>query len=157
MARVVKQETVKVTKEVTFDCAHILSGHEALCKNLHGHTYKLQVTVEGRLIHGGSSGMMVMDFKHLKEAIQQVVMMRFDHALIVSDFDHRGPAEEALLQWAEQFKMRHLIITGRTTAENMARYFKKAIYSYLVDELGLNTVTEVSIRLYETPTSFAEV
>jgi len=63
---------VTVCKEMTFDCAHMLSGHNALCKNLHGHTYKVQVSVTGYKLDKGSSQDMIIDFKDLKLAMQNI-------------------------------------------------------------------------------------
>lgn len=148
---------ISVTKEVTFDCAHMLSGHAALCKNLHGHTYKVQVTVVGDQVVGGSSDSMVLDFKHLKEAISEVIIKKFDHAVIFSDEDFRNPAEEELYDWAKRHSMRHFVMLGRTTAEQMSFYFSQKIEEYLKYELDLDNIHYCVCRVYETPTSYAEV
>lgn len=148
---------VRVTKEITFDCAHMLSGHEALCKNLHGHTYKVQVTVSGDTIVGDSSNEMVIDFKHLKQAITEVITNKFDHAVIFSSESHRNSAEQQLLEWAQSNELRHYVMPCRTTAENMALFFRQKIYDYLVETLELSNIKSVSIKVYETPTSYAEV
>lgn len=151
------ENSIWVTKEATFDCAHMLTGHEGLCKNLHGHTYKVQVSVTGRPLTEGPSMGMIIDFKHLKRAMQEVIISQFDHAVIFSDIKYRGQAENALYVWAVSEGMRYVILPERTTAENMAKFFKKRIFEYLVEELELHNITDVSIRLYETPTSYAEV
>lgn len=148
---------VNVTKKVTFDCAHMLSGHEALCKNLHGHTYKVLITVSGEQILTGTSAGMVIDFKHLKEAINVVIMDKFDHAVIFSNETQRNKAEEELYSWACSHAMRHFVMPQRTTAENMAVFFQQEIKKYLVDTLKLNNVKCVFAKVYETPTSYAEV
>lgn len=148
---------ISVTKEVTFDCAHMLSGHEALCKNLHGHTYKVQITVTGKAITEGSSKTMVIDFKHLKQAIENVIVHNFDHAVIFSSKEFRNEAEEELYKWAYNHKLRYAIIPGRTTAEEMAAYFSSEIRNYLVLDLGLINIKSCKCKIYETPTSFAEV
>ena len=144
-----------VSKEFTFDCAHMLTGHEALCKNLHGHTYKVQVKVYGDQITEGSSAEMVIDFKYLKKAIEECIKDLFDHALILSSESFRGDAENELLRWAEKYDMRHYVMPCRTTAENMAIHFKELIICYLNNQ-DIYPV-EVHVRVYETPTSFAEV
>ena len=150
-------ERVRVSKEVTIDCAHMLSGHQALCKNLHGHTYKIVITVYGEPISEGPSKDMIIDFKQLKQAITEVITNDFDHAVIFSAKEHRGPAEEALYNWAYEYGLRHFVMPARTTAENMSKYFSSAIYDYLVKSLCLENITKVSARVYETPTSYAEV
>jgi len=147
-----------VTKEVTFDCAHMLSGHEALCKNLHGHTYKVQVTVTGYpIVEKGSSASMVIDFQHLKKAIDEVIISKFDHAVIFSAEAFRGQAEEELLFWARSYKLRHFVMPVRSTAEQMALYFSEAISEYLKNEAGLDNIQSCACRVFETPTSCAEV
>ena len=148
---------ISVTKEVTFDCAHMLSGHEALCKNLHGHTYKVLITVTGTPVTEGSSTSMILDFKHLKNAINEIIVTKFDHAVIFSAEDFRNQAEEELYTWAKKHNMRHFVMIGRTTAEQMAYYFNYKIEDYLKHELGLENIICCSCRVYETPTSFAEV
>ena len=148
-------ERVTVCKEVTFDCAHMLSGHEALCKNLHGHTYKVQVSVTNEQIIEGPSVDMVIDFKHLKEAITKSIMDKFDHAIIFSSHKFRNEAEEDLFEWAYKHHMRFFEMPRRTTAEDMALFFRELIRQELTS-IGY-TPMNISIRVYETPTSFAEV
>ena len=147
---------VKVTKEVTFDCAHMLSGHEALCKNLHGHTYKVQISVIGPTLEEGSSAGMVMDFKHLKQAIKEVIMDNFDHAVIFSSEEFRGEAEEELYAWAKKHGLRHYVMSTRTTAENMAIYFYSQFKEYFKIQ-GISNARSIDVKVFETPTSCAEV
>lgn len=148
-------ERVTVCKEVTFDCAHMLSGHEALCKNLHGHTYKVQVSVTNEQIIEGPSVDMVIDFKHLKEAITKSIMDKFDHAIIFSSHKFRNEAEEDLFEWAYKHHMRFFEMPRRTTAEDMALFFRELIRQELTS-IGYTPIN-ISVRVYETPTSFAEV
>ena len=148
-------EQVTVCKEVTFDCAHMLSGHEALCKNLHGHTYKVQVSVTNEQIIEGPSVDMVIDFKHLKDAITKSIMDKFDHAIIFSSHKFRNEAEEDLFEWAYKHHMRFFEMPRRTTAEDMALFFRELIRQELTS-IGYTPIN-ISVRVYETPTSFAEV
>ena len=148
-------ERVTVCKEVTFDCAHMLSGHEALCKNLHGHTYKVQVSVTNEQRVEGPSVDMVIDFKHLKEAITKSIMDKFDHAIIFSSHKFRNEAEEDLFEWACKHNMRLFEMPRRTTAEDMALFFRELIMQELTS-IGYIPIN-ISVRVYETPTSFAEV
>ena len=86
---------VTVTKEVTFDCAHMLDGHEGLCRNLHGHTYKVQVTARrsgGFLISKGPAKGMVLDFSALKGIMQAHIVEPFDHAFVY----HGGSCSELM-------------------------------------------------------------
>ncbi len=123
---------ITATKEFTFDSAHYLPGYDGACSNTHGHTYKLQVTVQrelgGSTIQQGSSAGMVADFKVLKEFIQREVIARFDHQLI------------------------NKVVTYRPTAENMAVDIFNCVNAELQESLKC-----VSIKLWETPTSYVEV
>ena len=67
-----------VTKEVMFDAAHLLTGYEGLCRNLHGHTYRLFASVCAEPDERG----MVVDFKRLKELVKSEIVDRFDHAFM---------------------------------------------------------------------------
>lgn len=143
---------MKVTKEITFDAAHMLSNYSGKCHNLHGHTYKLQVTLEGPVCKKGNSQEMVMDFNELKQYMEAAIAS-FDHAIVFSDEAFRSDAENALLRWAEKYGMNYVIIrNGKSTSEAMAVYLKGIIE----DMVDLQSV-KVSVKLWETPTSFAEV
>lgn len=147
--------TMAVTKEITFDCAHMLSGHRGKCANLHGHTYKVQVTILGELKDSGSSLGMVLDFGDLKEVLQDRIVNVYDHAIIFSAEPFRNEAEEELLDWARRNKMRYHIMNGRTTSETMAHEMQLDIQIALSQ---INVIFEqVHVCVWETPTSFAEV
>ena len=142
---------MKVTKEITFDSAHMLSNYDGKCSNLHGHTYKLQVTLDGRV---DPLNNMVVDFNVLKEILNETVMNKFDHAIIFSNPEFRNEAEDDLYTWAELYGKNYVVIpNGKTTCENIAPYIKQLISNELVDR---NINASVYVRLWETPTSFAE-
>lgn len=88
-----------VTKILTFDAAHSLPDHEGKCRNVHGHTYRLEVTVEGPVRRGGSSDQMVMDFGDLRAELQRLVVEPLDHCYLNDLFDF-APTAEALAAWA---------------------------------------------------------
>ena len=142
---------MKVTKEVTFDSAHMLSNYSGKCQNLHGHTYKLQVTVEGPVVTEGNEEGMVTDFNNLKRVIDSVTE-RFDHAIIFSDDHLRGEAENALLEWARTYDMNYIILPdAKSTSEYIALYIKAQI------ESAYSPTKRISVKVWETPTSFTEV
>ena len=130
---------MQIVKQFSFDAAHQLVGHCGKCANLHGHTYKLEVAVEGPLITSGSSEGMVIDFSDLKEAAGELVDS-LDHATLIS-------GNEPIFKTLDT---KAVIFGFRTTAEYMATY----IYWYLRREMpGI----EISfVRLWETPTGYAE-
>lgn len=145
---------MEATKIFTFDCCHILTGHEGKCASLHGHTYKLEVTVrtdEG-LIAEGSSKDMVLDFADLKKIVNETVIDKFDHAFIF-DATNKG---EATAEWqianiAGNWGLRSYGMPGRTTAECMV----KRMYDLLVQQLPAE-IDYLKLKLWETPTGFVE-
>ena len=138
---------MKITKEITFDSAHMLSNYNGKCNNLHGHTYKLQIEVEGDV---NTKTCMLIDFNELKEIINSNIMRMFDHALVFSAICYREEAEEALYEWAKKYNKKYYVMSrGKTTCEFMAPEIKNILQKTLV---GLT----VKVKLWETPTSFAE-
>jgi len=121
-----------VSKIFTFDSAHMLSNYDGKCARLHGHTYKLVVTVERRrrdpTDYVGKEGM-VVDFSILKSIVNKVVIDKVDHYPLHEVFDFR------------------------TTAENLVMWMKIELHrAFISYDFRL-----VRLRLYETPDSFAEV
>lgn len=135
-----------VTREMTFDSAHMLSNYVGKCHNLHGHTYKLQVTLKG--VVDGETGM-VMDFQTLNQYIRSVIDS-YDHAIIFSSEKYRKEPENELLHWAKKFGMDYVICRNKCTAENIATDICYDI-QHLVGEFY-----KVTCKLWETPNSFAE-
>ena len=123
---------ISVTKIFKFDAAHFLPEHSGKCADLHGYTYRLEVTVarkDGGLVAEGSSAGMVIDFGDLKAIVQREIIEKVDH------------------------KMLNDIFPFRTTAENMVIHF----YEVLEQQLAPLGVEVLKLRLWETQTSFAEV
>lgn len=142
---------MKITKEITFDSAHMLSNYNGKCNNLHGHTYKLQIEVEGNI---NPKTCMLIDFNELKEIINNNIMQKFDHALIFSAPERREEAEEALYKWAKKYNKKYYVMShGKTTCELMAPEIKNILYKNLG---GCDCGFDVKVRLWETPTSFVE-
>ena len=131
-----------VTKTVKFDAAHILTNHQGLCKNLHGHTYRVDVSVAQA---DGSGGDMVIDFNDLKRIASEVVCERFDHAFI---YNTDSPGESEIAAVVEKHGMRVVPIPFRSTAENLARLF--------FDELKACIPGLFSVKVWETAESCAE-
>lgn len=124
-----KKAIIEVTKEFTFDSCHQLKEYIGACARLHGHTYKLQVTLRGTVDEIG----MVFDFKNMKTWIND---------FIIEDLDHYNLNDK---------------LGFNTTAENMVVYFYDVLANKIKDyNSTTNRCVEVRrIRLWETPTSFA--
>lgn len=137
----------EVTKRITFEASHRLLNYNGACKNIHGHSYKLEVTLGLCKEENG----MVMDFKYLNKLIQQKIIDGLDHALIVDARDN------TLLDFCRVEGMKYTIIDmeGGPTAENMA----ELIYGILLKELFLLTEQRpvgLHIKLWETENSYVE-
>jgi len=87
-----------ITVSLTFAAAHQLPEHEGKCARLHGHTYGLEVTVEGTPQAAGPAKGMVMDFAELRERVNRVVVEPLDHQLLNDLFEH-APTAEAVAAW----------------------------------------------------------
>ena len=131
-----------VTKTVRFDAAHILTNHSGLCKNLHGHTYRVDVSVSQR---DGADGDMVIDFKDLKRIATEVVCERFDHAFI---YNTKSAGEREIAAVVENNGMRTVPIPFRSTAENLAKMF--------FGELKARIPGLSAVKVWETADSCAE-
>lgn len=81
---------VTVTKEFTFDSAHHLLDYIGPCANVHGHTYKLQITVAGEV--NPKTGM-IIDFNDLKSIVKDAVIDKFDHKMLNDVLDYNPTAE----------------------------------------------------------------
>ena len=77
--------TIRVTKEFRFEMAHALAGHDGPCRNIHGHSYLLSVTLTGTPVNDPASPKngMVMDFSDLKKIVDSAIVRPFDHALVL--------------------------------------------------------------------------
>ena len=78
---------IRISKEFNFDMAHALLGYDGLCRNIHGHSYTLIVTVKGEPITDDDSPKdgMLIDFGDLKRLIKENIVSEYDHALVLND------------------------------------------------------------------------
>ena len=139
---------IRITKEFSFEAAHMLKDYDGLCKNIHGHSYRLAVTVTGQTIEDAGSPKlgMVMDFGDLKKIVNENIVNVYDHALVVNESES---ADKKLHLKSTTAK---LIFTAfQPTCENMVADFARVISEKLPSHLTL-----FSIRLYETANSYAE-
>lgn len=136
----------RVSKEFSFDMAHLLDGHDGKCQNLHGHTYKLQVEVAGDLLVDGAKKSMVMDFSDLKAVVKKAILDPMDHAFI---YDQTSERESKIAMLLQELQSKTFGVNFRTTVEEIARFiFQRLKYD---EKLPIS-----AIRLWETPTSFCE-
>ena len=140
---------IRITKQFSFETGHALYGYDGKCKNVHGHSYKLLVTVIGSPIEDLDNVKygMVSDFTDLKKIVKEEVVDVFDHATV---FNKNTPH----IELAKELKDRghHVILVDyQPTSENMVIDFVQKIQSRLPENIEL-----FSLRLQETDSSFAE-
>lgn len=136
---------IRIAKEFSFDIAHMLDGHDGKCRNLHGHTYRLQVEVTGDLHTTGPKAGMVMDYGDLKALVNRHVIDPMDHAFL---YDTTSPRESHLAATLRELDSKQYGLPVRTTAENIAQH--------IFETLRAQGLSVSLIRLWETPTSYAE-
>jgi len=166
--------TVTTTRIFEFACAHNLQYHEGKCRFFHGHNYKLHVTVslpkdtptmvdtnDGNSNNKSQLGM-VTDFGNLKKIVNEVILDKYDHSLLIWTDD---PSKEknkfirdikTLIMQGSDHDLQHSnihIVSYRPTAENMCVEFFKELEKPIKEQLG---VMLVAIRIYETDNSYAE-
>ena len=140
---------IRITKQFSFETGHALYGYDGKCKNVHGHSYKLSVTVIGKPITDNSNvkyGMVIV-FTDLKKIVKEEIVDLFDHATV---FNQNTPH----IELASELKSRghHVILVEyQPTSENMVIDFAQKIQSRLPENIALH-----SLKLQETDTSFAE-
>lgn len=88
-----------ITVSTTFAAAHRLPDHEGKCSRLHGHTYGLEVTVQGTPKESGPAAGMIMDFADLRQRVDELVVESLDHQLLNDLFEY-VPTTEAVASWA---------------------------------------------------------
>ena len=140
---------IRITKQFSFETGHALYGYDGKCKNVHGHSYKLSVTVSGTPLTDATHVKfgMVIDFGDLKKIVKEEVVDQFDHATV---FNQNTPH----IELANELKNRdhHVILVDyQPTSENMVIDFAERIKNRLPANIELH-----SLKLQETESSFAE-
>lgn len=139
---------IRLTKEFRFEMAHALWNYDGLCKNIHGHSYVLFVTVIGEPITDKANPKlgMVMDFGDLKEIVAEEIVDQLDHALVISE-DTPNIDQLNIPQMFDRF----FVTDYQPTCENMIADFANRIKVRLLKGVELH-----SLKLHETATSYAE-
>jgi len=140
---------IRITKQFSFETGHALYGYDGKCKNVHGHSYKLSVTVIGNPITDNTNVKfgMVIDFSDLKKIVKEEIVDVFDHATV---FNKNTPHVE-LAKELEDRGHNVLLVDYQPTSEMMVIDFSKKIKKRLPSHISLH-----SLKLQETDTSFAE-
>lgn len=140
---------IRITKQFSFETGHALYGYDGKCRNVHGHSYKLSVTVIGAPIVDPNHVKfgMVIDFGDLKKIVKEEIVDLFDHATV---FNKNTPHVELAKEL--QKRDHHVILVDyQPTSEEMVAHFAEKIKKRLPKNINL-----YSLKLQETDTSFAE-
>jgi 6-pyruvoyltetrahydropterin/6-carboxytetrahydropterin synthase len=140
---------ILITKEFSFEMAHALEDHDGACSRIHGHSYRLWVTVGGEPSTDSDSPKqgMVVDFGDLKRIVGESIVSRFDHAFVV----RRTVANSALVDAMAAHYEGVVIVDWQPTSENLVAHFVDLLTPRMP-----HGVTLRALRLSETETSFAE-
>ena len=137
---------VRITKEFKFEMAHALHGYDGLCANIHGHSYRMWVTVRGEVRKeiGHTKDGMLMDFVDLKRIVKPSIIEKYDHSLVLN-----ANSPHAELDFSAFDKV--FFLNYQPTSENLVTDFARCIKENLPKGAEL-----VKVILSETATSYAE-
>ena len=140
---------IRITKKFTFETAHAIYGYDGLCENVHGHSYKLNVTVIGTPINNPDDvkNGMIIDFSDLKKIVRDEIVIPFDHATVLNyKSPHKLMADEM-----ERRGNKIIKVDFQPTCEMLVIDFAEKIKKKLPSNIAL-----YSLKLTETATAYAE-
>ncbi len=140
---------IRLTKEFRFESAHALEGYDGACREIHGHSYRLFVTIIGEPICDSANAKcgMVMDFGDLKRIVNEQIVDRLDHSFVL----RRTELSRGVVENLGSLFNNIVLVDYQPTCENMLVEFAGRISSQLPSGVALH-----SLKLHETATSFAE-
>ena len=139
---------IRLSRIFRFETAHALQGYDGACRRIHGHSYKLVVTIIGEPLQDDlhPKNGMVMDFGDLKKIVNEQVVKPFDHALLLNQ-----SAPAGLVAQLRKHDEKLVLFPYQPTCENMLLYIRDRLQESLPDSISLH-----SLQLSETENSFAE-
>jgi len=132
---------MKVAKEFRWEMGHRLPEHFGLCKNIHGHSYRMIVEFEGELDEQG----MVIDFYDVEKIINPIIE-KLDHAFMVNNND------KVVIEFLEKMNSKKVIVDFNSTAENISKYLLEEITKSNLPP----TLSRINVRVFETADDYAE-
>lgn len=140
---------IRITKIFTFETAHVLYNYDGKCKNMHGHSYKLFVTVKGTPINdiNDVKNGMVVDFGDIKKIVKEEIVDVWDHAVLLNALTPHKELGEGL----EQQGHKVIYCNYQPTCENMLYDIAEKIKKNLPSHVQL-----VYLKLHETENSYGE-
>lgn len=133
----------QLTTEHSFDSAHFLAGYDGKCGNLHGHRWRVLLTVQSETLREDQQQKgMCVDFAELKKDLR-TELDALDHVLIIE----QGSLRESTMKALQEEKFQVVEMPFRPTAENFARYFYELF--------TLKGYPVAKVEVYETPNNSA--
>ena len=133
---------IKIAKEFNWEMGHRLKNHNRSCRNLHGHSYKMRVEIEGEI-----KNEMIMDYYELSLIVNRIIEP-FDHSFVVEKSD------TIVLNFLQENNFKLVVIPFVSTAENLCEFFANEIKKQLIKYENIKMLT---VRIYETVDVFAEI
>lgn len=142
------KQIIRITRDFSFEMAHVLWNYDGPCRNVHGHSYKLYVTLSGRPFDDpvNPKNGMVIDFVDIKNLVMREIVSIFDHSVVIGTHAN----EEKIRALREMFG-NIIMVDYQPTCENMVADFAGRIKKQLPQDVKLH-----SLKLYETASSYAE-
>lgn len=135
-------KTLKIAREFHWEMGHRLPFHTSGCANIHGHSYKLWVEIEGYCDENG----MLMDYGEMKSLVTPLID-QFDHCFLCDE------ADEVMRPFLAGTPFKHMLVPFTTTAENLVFHFLDELWNIF---LPFQQVQALRLRLQETDISYAE-
>jgi 6-pyruvoyltetrahydropterin/6-carboxytetrahydropterin synthase len=135
---------MKISKEFRWEMGHRLPFHNGLCRNVHGHSYKMVVEITGEINNSG----MIIDFYDLNKIIDPLIK-NYDHAFLCWEND------KDLKEFLIKHKMKRVFVSYQSTVENICNDFLEKIGAKMKKLKG-NNIKELNVKIFETPNSYAE-
>lgn len=132
---------MKIAKEFNWEMGHRLPEHFGKCKNIHGHSYKMTVELEGNVNENG----MVMDYYDMKKIINPIIE-NLDHAFMVYEKDIQ------VVEFLNKINSKKKIVNFESTVENITKYFLEEISKSVLP----SNVKKIKVRICESPDDYAE-
>lgn len=132
---------MKISKEFKWEMGHRLPFHSGKCKNIHGHTYKMRVEIEGDLDENG----MVIDYYDISEIISPIVD-ELDHSFMVKETD------KVIIDFLDKLKSKKVVVPFETTAENITLH----LLTKIKERITSARIKKIKVRVYETEKTYAE-
>lgn len=133
---------MKIAKNFYWEMGHRLPNHKGLCKNLHGHSYKMRVELEGQL----NENNMLIDYYDLSKIVNKIIEP-FDHAFLCEKED------KLVLDFLQQNGFKTLLFHTSSTVENITYYMLDLLAEELRSYINIEKIT---VRIYETSDVYAE-